>query len=402
MGSPSGVSSYNPPLSDLGLEAFSRIQIRPGMLTPNHMRDLLSSAQLLLVEWSTKPDLPNLWKMQLNSVQLVQGTPSYTVPRNVVGILDYYVRQYQMGGPVNLTPVFSTVQNSPVVTITDPQSGAVPGAFISIGVPVAVGGLVLLGFYPVVSVIDPDHFTVTAASSATATVNNGGAVPVFTTVAGASSVNVHLANHGLYPQQNFAVQVPTQVDGVVLQGIYPVATVVDANNFTIVASVAGSPATASENGGQTQISISLPETPPSSQGYTDFVITPISRTEYADQPRKKDQARPTTVWWNRQIDSVLTMWPVPDQGPYTLFYWALVQIQDAALAGGTTLDLPYRFLEAFTAGLAAKLAEKYPPPPPNTIERLEARAAMQWQQVSSQDSEDVPLYITPALGSYFR
>lgn len=73
------------------------------------------------------------------------------------------------------------------------------------------------------------------------------------------------------------------------------------------------------------------------------------------------------------------------------------------MPGGVTLDVPYRFLEAFAAGLAAKLAEKYPPPPPNTIERLEMKAEKAWMKAAKQDSElGVELYVIPGLNSYYR
>jgi hypothetical protein len=195
------------------------------------------------------------------------------------------------------------------------------------------------------------------------------------------------------------VQVPTAVGGLVVSGVYAVVARLDANNFTIAAPfAAGSSATAAENAGNALISTQVVNQEP-----IDYVITPISRTDYAVQPNKAQQARPTTVWWNRQIHSTVTLWPVPDQnGPYVLFYYAMVQMDGAALAGGADLDIPYRFLEAFTAGLAAKLARKYPPPPPNTIADLLTEAQLAWAAASEQDVERAPLYIAPTLSGYFR
>lgn len=139
---------------------------------------------------------------------------------------------------------------------------------------------------------------------------------------------------------------------------------------------------------------------------TDIVIYPISRSEYADQPNKASQALPTTVWWNRSPatgGTTINLWPTPDQnGPYILYAYAMTQMQDASLPNGATMDIPYRFLEAFAAGLASKLSVKYPPSPPNSAQIMKALADEAWANASQQDMEQVPLYVTPGLSSYFR
>ena len=96
---------------------------------------------------------------------------------------------------------------------------------------------------------------------------------------------------------------------------------------------------------------------------------------------------------------------MPDQnGPYQLSYYAMTQIQDVSLASGQTLDLPYRFFDAFAAGLAYKLGLKFPPPAASgiTIADLKAESDRAWELPSTQDQENVPLYIVPALGYAYR
>lgn len=230
----SGTYTYNPDLGSLTLEAFSRIQVRPTSITRQHMIDAIASANLLLVEFSVR-DGPNLWEIVLNQFPMVQGTATYSVPGNIIAILDYYVR-----------------------------------------------------------------------------INAG------------------------------------------------------------------------------------------TSGQQDLVVYPISRTEYSSQPNKLSQARPTTVWWNRQIASTLTFWQVPDGTPYQFFYYAMTQPQDAVMPAGVTMDLPYRFLDAFAAGLALRLAQKYPPPPPRTIVDLKAEYDEAWTLAAQQDIEQVPLVISPGLTSYYR
>lgn len=132
---------------------------------------------------------------------------------------------------------------------------------------------------------------------------------------------------------------------------------------------------------------------------TDIYITPISRTEYASYTQKQTQAPPTTYWFDRLISPTVTLWPVPDGGgPYTLNYYACSQMQDANLAGGETPDLPYRWLDVLTSGLAHRLARVYAP-------ALEAQRKADydeaWRIAGTQDTENVPVSIVPRLSSYY-
>lgn len=392
----SGTTLFNPSLGDLVIESYSRCQVRPPSFTADHMLQARMSAQLLLSEWSIKPSWPNLWKISLFQIPLVQGVATYAVPQNVVAILDYYVRSFQMAAPVNLSSAFSTTLSSATVKITQPNHGQIPGNQIGVLIPVSVGGLIIFGFYQVVSVLDASNYTITASALAAGNIANGGSVPSFTATSGSSTVTVTLNNHGFSAQQNFTVQVLTSVGGLSLQGVYTIVSVPTANTFTITATgIAGSNATVSENAGQAQVEVQAPSVAPN-----DRVIFPISRSEYSAQPNKTLQAFPTTVWWNRQINSVLTLWQVPDgNGPYVLNYYAMTQIQDALLPGGVTLDIPFRFFEAFAAGLSARLARKFAP---QLVGDLRLEAQMAWDAASRQDSEDVPLYIIPGMSGYMR
>ena len=132
----------------------------------------------------------------------------------------------------------------------------------------------------------------------------------------------------------------------------------------------------------------------------DRVIMPISRTEYSQTPNKLQQAPPTVFWFDRLINPTVTLWPVPDQSNYyTLNYYAVTQIQDAELTDAQTVDIPYRWLDALAAGLAARLAAIYAP---DRMQMLEAKAQQAYTIAATQDTENVGLYITPGLSGYFR
>lgn len=133
---------------------------------------------------------------------------------------------------------------------------------------------------------------------------------------------------------------------------------------------------------------------------TDRIILPISRTDYASYPNKTQEGFPTVFWFDRLLSPTITLWMVPDAtGTYTLNYYSVVQVQDANLLNGQTVDIPYRFMDAFTAGLAWKLAEIYAPA---LEDKLFARYQRAWGIAATQDVENVPLIIGPGIGSYYR
>lgn len=133
---------------------------------------------------------------------------------------------------------------------------------------------------------------------------------------------------------------------------------------------------------------------------TDRYLQPISRTDYASYPNKTQQGFPTVFWFNRQITPTLTFWPVPDgNGPYTANYYTVRQTQDAYLLNGQNAELPYRFLEAYTAGLAWKLAQIYRQ---EIEDKRFADYQRAWNIAATQDTENVVMSITPGLAGYYR
>lgn len=153
----------------------------------------------------------------------------------------------------NHTVAFSTSSGSTTVNIKDVSNSAQAGDYIVVFTPVAVGGIVLYGRYPIQTIVDSDNYTITAASAATASVTDGGAVPSFTTVMGSTDVTVALAKHGLIAGQLWNVDVSTTVGGFTLTGEYTVASAAT-NTFVIQpGGTAGSGATVSENSGNARI-----------------------------------------------------------------------------------------------------------------------------------------------------
>lgn len=393
----SGLTSQAPNanLVDLTLEVFERLQWRGAALTQDMLVSARRSFNLVFSRWSNLG--VNLWRVSDTPIRLplVQGQTSYDVDASVISILpEAYIRQYTMMAAVDVNPsVFATTISTSVLTINQTAHGMGAGNFTQIVVPVSIGGLSVSGFFVVATVVNPNTFTVDVGTAATSTVS-GGTVPSFTTVNGSSTVTVTQADHGQIAGDTYYIGVSTTAGGLTLTGNYTVASVPTANTFTFDAgSDATSSAVVSENSGNTQIAAQDPSVNP-----TDRVPFPLSRADYSAIPNKSQQGMPTSFWFNRQINPLLLIWPLPDQnGPYELQYYALKQIEDANNQGAETPNVPYRALETLASAVAAHVAMKWRP---EVAPTLQAWADQMWLEFSDADREKVPFYVTPDFSGY--
>ena len=142
----------------------------------------------------------------------------------------------------------------------------------------------------------------------------------------------------------------------------------------------------------------------------DRIILPVSRTEYASYPNKEQQGFPTVYWFDRLISSSrstgsagpsVTLWPVPnvDNGPSTLKYYRVRQLQDSALQNGQTVEIPYLWLEAFAYALALRLAQIWNP---TAMAMIKPMADESYMIAAEQNIEQAATYISPMINGYFR
>lgn len=209
----------------------------------------------------------------------------------------------------------------------------------------------------------------------------------FITTAGSDIVTINLPNYaalGLAPGIFISILNPVVVGGLTLGGVYQIISAIDANNFTINSTFnATSNSQVTVNGGSAAI---------------DILLYPLSRNDYAAIPQKGQQGRPTSIWFQREINPQFTIWPEPDgNGPYQFQGYMLRQVQDANPVGGQTMDIPYRAFMAFVAGLAADLAVKVAP---DRLPVLQPLAEAAWDSFSTDDREKVPLYLCPDFSGY--
>lgn len=132
----------------------------------------------------------------------------------------------------------------------------------------------------------------------------------------------------------------------------------------------------------------------------DRYLSPISRTDYAAISAKTTQGFPSQFWFDRLTAPTITLYLVPDGAtPYTLFFYRFRQPQDATVVNGQNVEVPYRFIDALIADVAHRLARVYRP----ELEALRKGDRDEaWALAATNDTENVPLMISPGVGSYFR
>ena len=133
--------------------------------------------------------------------------------------------------------------------------------------------------------------------------------------------------------------------------------------------------------------------------FTDRLILPIGRSEYAAYPNKDQVGFPTVFWADRLLSPNITMWPVPDGTQDYLKYYCVRQIEDATLQNATGMDLPSYFYEAFAFGLALRLAMIWAT---DKVAMLKVAADEAYQIAAEQNVETNSLYIAPQVSGYWR
>lgn len=140
----------------------------------------------------------------------------------------------------------------------------------------------------------------------------------------------------------------------------------------------------------------------SQSNQTDLVIPRIALPTYAAIPNKLAQGRPVQVYVNRQEPiPQINIWPTPNQSGYVFHYWYLRRLDDAGAAGSTTQEVPFRFYEALTAGLAYQLSMKQPELDTNRIQLLKASYDEALQLAKDEDRDKSPVRFVPMAG-YIR
>ena len=104
----SGTYNFNPSLGELTLYAFNLCEVRNTAIAQEHMESSRMAMNMMLSNWSNRG--VNLWAVDLQTISLVQGQATYSVPDNTVVILDAYCETTTGSQPIDriILPVSRT------------------------------------------------------------------------------------------------------------------------------------------------------------------------------------------------------------------------------------------------------------------------------------------------------
>lgn len=105
----SGTYDFSPSIGQCVLSAYERIQVYAPSILQKHMNTARMESNLQMVHFSNLQ--PNLWKVELISVTMVNGTAVYNIPSRVVMILDAWITTNQgqsFASDIYITPVSRT------------------------------------------------------------------------------------------------------------------------------------------------------------------------------------------------------------------------------------------------------------------------------------------------------
>lgn len=132
---------------------------------------------------------------------------------------------------------------------------------------------------------------------------------------------------------------------------------------------------------------------------TDIIIPRIALPTYAAIPNKLAQGRPVQVYVDRLSPTPqIHIWPTPNVSGYIFHYWYLRRMDDAGSVATTTQDIPFRFYDALTAGLAHQLSLKQAELDPNRIQMLKAAYDEALTLAKAEDRDRSPVRFVPMAG----
>lgn len=136
---------------------------------------------------------------------------------------------------------------------------------------------------------------------------------------------------------------------------------------------------------------------------TEIPLSRLNRDQYTSLPNKTFPSnRPLQFWLDRKVTTpVLNLWPVPNSAAETsqIVVWAQRHIMDVGTMT-QQIEVPQRWLEAITAGLAAKLAMEVAEVDPGIIGLLDSKAAIALDIAQQEEQDDSPFTMMPNISAY--
>lgn len=128
----------------------------------------------------------------------------------------------------------------------------------------------------------------------------------------------------------------------------------------------------------------------------DYPLGRMSRQDYDAITNKSTSGIPVAFYIDRAINPIINIYLTPDSQYTMVKYNRIRQLQ--TITGATqTMDSPFRFIEAMTSSLAAKLAVKRAP---ERLMMLKKEALDSIQLADTEDRERVAARFVPDMSGY--
>jgi hypothetical protein len=194
------------------------------------------------------------WRDSQGAVHTAIGTETHLYSLTGTALLDITPLRTIATG--TLTNALTTTIDSNLIAVADSSQTLANGDWVFLSASAAVGGVTVNGYYPV-SGVSGTGYNITVPIAASSSASSGGGTITygyprvtltnpFTTTNGSPTVNVNQTNHGATAGSYVDFSGGSAVGGLTLNGEFVIASVVDANNYTITAS---SNATSGATGG---------------------------------------------------------------------------------------------------------------------------------------------------------
>lgn len=333
-------------------DAFENIGLPSEFLDVAKYNAAIRALNFTLQDWMSKSY--NLWTIQGEYMQLIQGQPSYALPEYVSDIVQVNTRTFtrQLNG------------------IAGSSSGIAQNAF------------------------DGDPYTTCEQDAPNGTISYGYSID------GSNAQTITFIGITSNTDQEYTLTFTStpfphapKIILTIPKTMYKAGVT---QWFDVASTFPGSVITMTETGGATLDIQELYFT----NNTNDTTVSEVSLYNYQNFPQKYQQGRPSCYYIQRNTNNMsvapftnpplLYLWPVPDN------YWNVIQITYEKMMQDVTylaqaIDVPARFYPALTWALTWRLAMKYKP---EVAQMYKSEYEQSFREATLEDSEDVPITIT--------
>lgn len=122
----SGTYLFNPSNAEIIVQAFSRVGVKRPEILNQHLQDALMELNILFSRMDNMG--PNLWTVDLQTINLVQGTATYSVPSTTIQILDAYI-SINFGTSTQIDTYLYTLSRTEYASLSSKETQAKPSQY---------------------------------------------------------------------------------------------------------------------------------------------------------------------------------------------------------------------------------------------------------------------------------